>query len=119
MRLVAIMFLLMVSCKADTELHPDLAQPGQVIPKVTFDANIDTGYTFTTDRLTGMYAETIDSATGLTRHDYRGRAPGVYATFYCYGEEWKTLEELTREDLVVIFIDREMESLCPVPKPIE
>lgn len=104
---IMFMFLLMASCKTDTP-HPVLAQPGHVIPYVERPQ-----VTFETDRLTGMYDESIDCATGLKRHDYRGRAPGVEATFYCHGQEWKTLEELTREDLVVIFIDKNAESLCP------
>lgn len=33
--------------------------------------------------------------------------------FICYGEHWKTLAELTREDLITIFVKRDMASLCP------
>lgn len=77
-------------------------------------------YTFTDDEKTGIWTEEewgemnseLLFGPALDTGFYND-VPDEDIKFVCNGEFWKNLDELTREELIVIFVKNDMESLCP------
>lgn len=77
-------------------------------------------YEFTDDEKTGIWTEEewgemnseLLFGPALDTGFYND-VPDEDIKFVCNGEFWKNLDELTREELIVIFVKNDMESLCP------